>query len=122
MSGHESPDHPPRPRAEAAPAQAEPAHVEHDFTGPLSEPVARLLKVFGALCVLLFALDFVVTRKTHAPGEQIPGFYAIYGFAGCVLLVLVAKEMRKVVMRREDYYERTDEQVRQDARERGGPR
>jgi hypothetical protein len=33
------------------------------------------------------------------------GFYAIYGFVACVILVLVAKEMRKLVMRDEDYYD-----------------
>ncbi|MEZ6016441.1 MAG: hypothetical protein R3F49_15090 [Planctomycetota bacterium] len=86
-------------------------HDVHDFTGPLSPAVARLLRVFGALCLLFFALDFVIDRGGHGagehpPGEGIPGFYAVYGFAGCVLLVLVAKEMRKVVMRDEDYYER----------------
>lgn len=77
----------------------------HDFTGPLSPGVASLLKWFGAACVALFALDFFIERKTHAPREGIPGFYAIYGFVGCVLLVLLAKELRKVVMRDEDYYE-----------------
>ncbi len=81
-------------------------HAVHDFTGPLSPGVASLLKWFGAACVVLFALDFVIERKTHAPREGIPGFYAIYGFVGCVLLVLLAKELRKIVMRDEDYYER----------------
>ena len=33
------------------------------------------------------------------------GFYAGYGFVACVLLVLIAKEMRKLLMRREDYYD-----------------
>ena len=33
------------------------------------------------------------------------GFYGIYGFVGCVFLVLAAKELRKLVMRREDYYD-----------------
>jgi hypothetical protein len=33
------------------------------------------------------------------------GFYAFYGFVACVLLVLIAKQMRKVLMRKEDYYD-----------------
>jgi len=37
------------------------------------------------------------------------GFYALYGFVACVLLVLLAKEMRKLVMRNEDYYTRNEE-------------
>lgn len=80
-------------------------HVEHDFTGPLSPPVALFVRVFMGISVFLFLLDFLVKRKTHVAGEGFPGFYAIYGFAGCVVLVLVAKEMRKVVMRDEDYYD-----------------
>jgi hypothetical protein len=39
------------------------------------------------------------------PWEGFFGFYALYGFVACVLLVLLAKEMRKLVMRDEDYYE-----------------
>lgn len=78
----------------------------HDFTGPLSPGVKRLLKVFGTLCVLLFVVDFFIERKTHAPGESFPGFYAIYGFVGCVFLVLAAKLLRKLVMRDEDYWDR----------------
>ena len=81
-------------------------HLEHDFTGPLTPPVARLIRVFFVLSGLLFLADFFVDRKIHQPAEKIPGFYAIYGFIGCVVLVLVAKQMRKVVMRDEDYYER----------------
>jgi hypothetical protein len=37
--------------------------------------------------------------------ENLPAFYAVYGFVACVLLVLIAKEMRKVIMRKEDYYD-----------------
>lgn len=84
-------------------------HIEHDFTGPLSPPVALFLKVFMGIAVVLFLLDFVVKRKIHLSAEKVPGFYAIYGFVGCVILVLVAKEMRKIVMRDETYYDRTDD-------------
>ena len=42
------------------------------------------------------------------PFEGLWGFYAIYGFVACVILVLLAKEMRKLLMRDEDYYDRDD--------------
>ncbi|MEM6569420.1 MAG: hypothetical protein AAF726_00650 [Planctomycetota bacterium] len=80
-------------------------HAEHDFTGPLSPPVRNLVRALTAVCVLLFLADFVVKRKIHVGPEKIPGFYAIYGFVGCAVLVLLAKEMRRVVMRSEDYYD-----------------
>ena len=79
--------------------------VEHDFTGPLQPSTAKLIRVFFAISAILFIADFFVPRKTHLGVEKVPGFYAIYGFIGCVVLVLVAKEMRKIVMRRESYYD-----------------
>lgn len=56
------------------------------------------------ICVALFAMDFLYHRHTEAAIEGIPGFYALYGFFMCAALVICAKAMRAVVMRREDYY------------------
>ena len=69
------------------------------------ENVERLLRVFYAICILLALADFVVHRHIGFDWEKIPAFYALYGFVACVLLVLIAKQMRKVLMRREDYYD-----------------
>ncbi len=54
--------------------------------------------------MLLFYL--VYHRHVTHPWENLWGFYALFGFIACSVLVLAAKEMRKVVMRKEDYYER----------------
>jgi len=40
--------------------------------------------------------------------ESWPGFFSIYGFVACVALVLAAKELRKLLMRSETYYENGD--------------
>ena len=88
-----------------APHGGEAGHADHDFTGPLSPGVQKLLRIFFAISALLFLADFVVHRHTYHDAEKLPGFYAIYGFVGCVVLVLVAKQMRKVVMRKESYYD-----------------
>lgn len=69
------------------------------------ENIRKMLKVFYVICGLLVVADFVVHRHIYHDWENIPAFYAIYGFVGCVVLVLIAKEMRKVIMRREDYYD-----------------
>ncbi len=69
------------------------------------ENVKRLLKGFYAVCILLVIADFVVHRHIGFGWEEIPAFYAIYGFVACVVLVVIAKEMRKVVMRKEEYYD-----------------
>lgn len=76
---------------------------EYFFDKPRN--VKRVLRVFYAICTLLFAVDFVFHRHVIHPWETLWGFYAVFGFIACVVLVLVAKEMRRIVMRREDYYD-----------------
>ncbi|MAT83120.1 MAG: hypothetical protein CMQ43_10855 [Gammaproteobacteria bacterium] len=75
----------------------------HLFDNPRN--VRRLIHALYGLCGLTLVLDFVVHRHVDHPWEAAWGFYSIYGFVACVLLVLVAKEMRKVIMRKEDYYD-----------------
>lgn len=67
--------------------------------------IKLILRILYAICALLFAVDFIHHRHAIHSWEDIFGFYALYGFFGCVVLVLVAKEMRKILMRDEDYYE-----------------
>jgi len=69
------------------------------------ENVNRLLRVFYLLCLVLVVLDFVVRRHVAHPWERFLGFHALYGFVACWTLVVVAKGMRKVLMRDEDYYD-----------------
>ena len=70
------------------------------------ENITKIIKVFYVICALLVVVDFVVHRHIYHDWENIPAFYAIYGFIGCVVLVLVAKLMRKVLMKEEDYYDK----------------
>lgn len=69
------------------------------------ENVQRLIKGLYICCAILFILDFIIHRHTYHPLEWIWGFYPVYGFIGCVVLVIVAKWMRLVIMRDEDYYD-----------------
>ena len=75
----------------------------HLFDNPRN--VTRLLRSFYIICAILFVADFIVHRHSVHPWEDFSGFYAIYGFVACVLLVVIAKEMRKVLMRKENYYD-----------------
>ena len=72
--------------------------------------IKLILRVFYVLCALLVIIDFFVARHPHDPHpwEMIPAFYAIYGFVACVILVLVATQMRKLLMRDENYYDTDD--------------
>jgi len=66
--------------------------------------VERLIFWLGMLCALLFVLDFIVHRHSYAPGEGLPGFYAVVGFVAFTLIVLGAKQLRRLILRNEDYY------------------
>jgi len=67
--------------------------------------VRRVIYALLAICGLAIAAEFFVERHAVHPWEGSFGFYGVYGFVACVVLVLVAKEMRKFLMRAEDYYD-----------------
>ena len=66
--------------------------------------VKHVLRALYVSCVFLFLLDFAIHRHVIHSWETLWGFYPLYGFVGCVVLVLVAKWMRTFLMRSEDYY------------------
>lgn len=76
---------------------------KHIFDDPKN--VNRVMHFLYASCALLFALDFVIHRHVYHSWENLWGFHAIYGFAGCVVLVIVATWMRTFLMRSENYYD-----------------
>lgn len=67
--------------------------------------VRRLFRVFYACCAVLAALDLVVHRHVQHPWEHLIAFYPLYGFLGITALVLLARVLRRLVMRPEDYYD-----------------
>jgi hypothetical protein len=68
--------------------------------------VTRLYRGLWATALVLLLLDWIVHRHDEVAFATIPTFYAAYGFFACVLLVLVAKGLRRFLKRPEDYYER----------------
>jgi len=70
--------------------------------------VKRLMHVFYGICIILLLLDFVIHRHVMHSWENLWGFYPLYGFVGCVVLVLIATWMRTFLMRSEDYYDQAD--------------
>lgn len=71
-----------------------------------SRNVTRLYRGLWALALILLLLDWIVPRHEELTFAATAGFYAAYGFFACVLLVLTAKGLRRVLKRPEDYYER----------------
>ncbi len=66
--------------------------------------VKILLWLVFVLCGGLFALDVFHHRHSTHPWEDRIGFYAGYGFAAYVILVYIAKGLRRLVKRDETYY------------------
>ena len=81
----------------------------HFFDKPRN--IQLVLKIFYASCVALLLLDFVIHRHVYHGWENLWGFYPIYGFVGCVVLVLIAKWMRTFLMRSENYYDEDETAV-----------
>lgn len=79
---------------------------KHIFDDPRN--VRRVLWALLATCGFLLIADFIFHRHVVHPWEALWGFYALFGFVACVVLVLVAKGMRKYLMRKEDYYDGDD--------------
>ncbi|MDZ4735828.1 MAG: hypothetical protein SGJ07_05720 [Rhodospirillaceae bacterium] len=75
----------------------------HLFDRPRN--VRIVILALYAACIIVLAADFLVDRHADHPWESLFGFYALYGFVACVLLVLIAKGLRKILMRPEDYYD-----------------
>ena len=67
--------------------------------------VRRLLGALYLACVAVFVADAFIDRHVDHPWERLFGFYGIFGFIAFVALVLSAKELRKLLMRKDDYYD-----------------
>lgn len=68
------------------------------------DKVERVIRGLTILCVILFLLDFILHRHAYAPGEGLPGFYAFVGFIAFTVIVLGATQLRKLILRTENYY------------------
>jgi hypothetical protein len=68
--------------------------------------VDRVVRAFYIVCALLIAIDIFVPKHGAFAIEHVFGFYGFFGFVACVALVLIAKQLRRVLMRPEDYYDR----------------
>jgi hypothetical protein len=67
--------------------------------------VDKIVRTVYAVCALLFLADLAYHKHPHFAAEEWFGFYGVYGFVSCVLLVLAAKELRRLLKRDEGYYD-----------------
>ncbi len=68
--------------------------------------VKKVIRTLYAVCAVVALADLLPYKHhLHFGFEYWPGFYSIFGFVACVALVLAATQLRKVLMRDEDYYD-----------------
>ena len=99
--------------------EPDPNKKKHLFDDPKN--VKNLIRFFLVGCVIIFFLDVVFflsaghkhlafedpqTHENVFPSEGWFSFYPLFGFAAYTMLVLISKQLRKVLMRPEDYYDR----------------
>ena len=60
-----------------------------------------------ALLVVIDALPFLVDKEhAHTAAEHLPGFWSVFGFVACTLIIILSKWFGHAgVMQREDYYD-----------------
>ncbi len=57
-----------------------------------------------AICAVLLGLAFTYKNYSEVKAENIQGFFSAFGFFGFTGLILLAKGMRVLIKRDEDYY------------------
>ena len=73
----------------------------------LDEPrkVDKVVYALYAVCGLLLVIDPLIHKHGPFAIEHWLGFYGIFSFGACVVLVLIARQLRRILMRPEDYYD-----------------
>ena len=65
--------------------------------------------MIAAALDLLALFEFVYHRHELFFTEGLPGFYSVWGFMAIAALIFLAKQLRRLVKRPEDYYEAGDD-------------
>ncbi|MCG8636655.1 MAG: hypothetical protein MI863_22675 [Desulfobacterales bacterium] len=81
-------------------------------------PGKLLWRIYYLSLVISLVLDFYLlhTRvlQYHFPFQYIPQFFALLGFGGCILLILIAKIIGYFVVVDEDYFDKKHVKNRED--------
>ena len=65
-------------------------------------------KLAYGILVLLIVADFIIPRhEIHFFGDRIPGFWSLFGFISCALIIVESKWLgHHWLVRDEDYYDK----------------
>ena len=65
-----------------------------------------LKRISYGVLILIFVIDFFIPRhEIHFFGDRIPGFWSLFGFVACILIILISKWIGHLgIMQDENYY------------------
>jgi hypothetical protein len=70
-------------------------------------PLVIRLSFVGLALLVAWDILFVSKEHAHTAVERIPGFWAVFGFVACVVIIIVSKWYGHLgIMTREDYYDK----------------
>ena len=63
-------------------------------------------KIAYAMLILIIVIDYFIPRhEIHFIGDGIPGFWSLFGFVACILIILISKWIGRLgIMQNENYY------------------
>ena len=83
-------------------------HQEKEYWLDRPRNVLIIIILLITSCLTLFFADAFYHKHPHFEIENLFGFYGVYGFFVCVALVVIAKSLRAILMRPEDYYDASE--------------
>jgi uncharacterized membrane protein len=67
---------------------------------------SRVLYALAVLAAIAVAADFLYTKSPAFAWQGWAAFYGGFAFAACIVFALIARVLRRLLARPEDYYER----------------
>jgi hypothetical protein len=66
----------------------------------------RMKRIAYAALILIFVIDFFIPRyQIHFFGDLIPGFWSLFGFIACILIIIISKWIGSFgIVQDEKYY------------------
>ena len=63
-------------------------------------------KIAYVVLIFIIVMDFFIPRhEIHFFGDEIPGFWSIFGFIACILIILISKWIGRLgITQDENYY------------------
>ena len=62
-------------------------------------------RIAYAALILIIVIDFIIPRhEVHFFGDGIPGFWSLFGFVACILIILISKWIGRLGIKQDENY------------------